>query len=70
MQKFFVLIFLFAIFAVPTATLAHGLVQDGHDQPLRAIDYIELVGISLGSLGMIVYSLDQWRKDKRKKDDK
>jgi hypothetical protein len=67
MKKILAALILSAFLALPLDVLAHGVVEDGHDGPLRAIDYIELIGISLGSLGMIIYSLDQWRKDKKKK---
>lgn len=70
MKKLFTAIILSGILVLPMSALAHGIVQDGHSGPLRAIDYIELVGISLGSLAMIIYSLDQWRKDKKKKNGK
>jgi hypothetical protein len=50
----------------PGSVQAHGFVPDGHDGKLRPIDYIELIGVSIGSLGLILYSFDQWRKEKAK----
>jgi hypothetical protein len=63
MRRIFALAFLAASLMAPAPVLAHGIVQDGH--PLRPIDYIELIGIGVASLGMIIYSLDQWRKDRK-----
>lgn len=67
MKTIFTVAILSVCLILPFGASAHGIVQDEHDEPLRAIDYIELAGISLGSLGMIIYSFDQWRKDKKKK---
>lgn len=55
------------VFLLSSTASAHGIVDDGHDGPLRPIDYIELGGVAVGSLVMIIYSFDQWRKEKRKK---
>jgi hypothetical protein len=66
MNRILFIAFFIIFISLPVHAWAHGFIQDGHNAPLRAIDYIELGGIALGSIGMIVYSFDQWRKDKKK----
>lgn len=54
------------LWALPIFANAHGFIQDGHEGDLRLIDYIELGGITLGSVGLIIYSFRQFKqKDKK-----
>lgn len=41
---------------------AHGFNNDGH---LGAMDYIQVIGIGVISLGLLAYSFDKWRKDRK-----
>ena len=39
---------------------AHGFIPDGHNQGLTVIDYVELGGIILASIGLIISTF--WRR--------
>jgi protein-S-isoprenylcysteine O-methyltransferase Ste14 len=46
-----------AILALADSAFAHGFIPDGHERGLSVLDYIELGGIILASVGLIVFSI-------------
>jgi hypothetical protein len=53
-----------AAILIPVVSSAHGLNPDGHN---AVLDYIELGGIGVASIGLLLFSFDKWRKENRKK---
>ncbi len=58
-----------ALLILPAIGCAHGIVKDSHapTEKISPTDYIQLGALALISIGLILYSLNQWRKDRNNK---
>jgi hypothetical protein len=60
-KKIFIAIF---ILAGPAIASAHGIVQDGHEGELRLVDWIEIIGMLVLSLGLLSFSFTKCKKER------
>jgi hypothetical protein len=67
MKKLQLLLIGAALLVLPFAACAHGFARDGHNAPLTATDYIEVGVVALISLGLIIFSYQRWRVEKRER---
>lgn len=65
MSKWFYFLITALLFVLPAIARAHGGIDDGHPNgTFKAMDYLELGGIVLISIGLIMYSLGKHRETK------
>ncbi|HYC79487.1 MAG TPA: hypothetical protein VEC17_00485 [Candidatus Binatia bacterium] len=66
MSKLFYLLTSSYFLLAPAISFAHGLIPDEHPESISLTEYIEIGGLALVSIGMILFTVNRLRNERKK----